>query len=113
MGIPPILPPTPSDKDPITEPAAERLRGFGLAVCRRTVAGDSAGVILDQSHSDGVDLVAMATHGRSGFSRWILGSVAERVLRHAGVPLLLVHAEAEATPVPQIQERTEEAPQTR
>ncbi|HEX7901767.1 MAG TPA: universal stress protein, partial [Planctomycetota bacterium] len=38
----------------------------------------------------GVDLIAMGTHGRSGLSRWAMGSVAEKVLRAAAVPLLIV-----------------------
>ena len=96
LGIAPVFPPTPSEKDPVTEGPAERIRELGLTAVRRTVVGDAAGAILDQSHSEGVDLIAMATHGRSGFSRWMLGSVAERVLRHAGVPLLLVRAERES-----------------
>jgi nucleotide-binding universal stress UspA family protein len=40
----------------------------------------------------GADLVTMSTHGRSGISRWIRGSVAEHVLRATGVPLLLMHS---------------------
>lgn len=98
MGIPAVFPPTPSESDPVTKGAADRFRGLGLTVLRRTVTGDAAGVILDQSHSDGVDLIVMATHGRSGMSRWMLGSVAERVLRHAEVPLLLSRAEKMAEP---------------
>jgi nucleotide-binding universal stress UspA family protein len=93
MGIPQVFPATPSEEDPVTDRVAERFRVLGLAASRRTVIGDAAGVILDRSHYEGVDLIAMATHGRSGFSRWVLGSVAERVLRHAGVPLLLVRAD--------------------
>ena len=42
-----------------------------------------------------VDLVAMSTHGRSGLSRLVMGSVAEEVLRHANVPVLLVRAVGE------------------
>lgn len=109
MGIPPMLPPTPSEKDPVTEAAAERFSRLGVTVSRRTVTGDAAGTILDQSQSDGIDLIAMATHGRSGFSRWILGSVAERVLRHAGLPMLLVRAEPEATSAPAMLEPAESA----
>jgi nucleotide-binding universal stress UspA family protein len=41
------------------------------------------------------DIVVMASHGRGGLSRWLLGSVAEDVLRHASVPVLLVRAELE------------------
>jgi nucleotide-binding universal stress UspA family protein len=92
MGIAPALDPTPSQKDPITAAPAKRLGDRGLQVKRRTVHGFPAEVILDLSHSEEYDLIAMATHGRSGFSRMFLGSVAERVLRHAGVPLLLVRA---------------------
>jgi len=42
------------------------------------------------------DLVVMGTHGRRGLSRWWLGSVAERVLRETGCPLLIAHAEIDA-----------------
>lgn len=44
------------------------------------------------------DVVVMASHGRGGLSRWLLGSVAEDVIRHAAVPVLLVKADAEAAP---------------
>jgi nucleotide-binding universal stress UspA family protein len=40
------------------------------------------------------DVIVMASHGRGGLSRWLLGSVAEDVLRHATVPVLLVRSEA-------------------
>jgi nucleotide-binding universal stress UspA family protein len=93
-GFPSLLGPTPSEKDSFTENPAARFRKLGVPVKRRTIMGNPAEVILDVSHSEDVDLIAMATHGRSGVSRWVLGSVAERVLRHASVPVLLVRAEA-------------------
>lgn len=37
-----------------------------------------------------VDLIVMCTHGRSGIGRWLIGSVTEKVLRHAGVPILII-----------------------
>ena len=92
MGYAPVVNATPSEKDPVTAEAADRFGDFGLTAKRYTVVGYPAEVILDLTHSEEIDLIAMATHGRSGFSRWFLGSVAERVLRHAGVPLLLVPA---------------------
>lgn len=49
-------------------------------------------VILDKAAADKKTLIAMATHGRSGVSRWLLGSVTEKILRAASNPLLLVHA---------------------
>lgn len=93
LGTLPSSIPTPSEEDAATARATERFRQAGLRAERRTVLGDPAAEILDLSHAQGVDLIAMATHGRSGFSRWVLGSVAERVLRHVTIPLLLVRAE--------------------
>jgi len=49
-------------------------------------------VILDNAAADKHTLIAMATHGRSGLNRWMLGSVAEKVLRGCENPLLLVRA---------------------
>jgi nucleotide-binding universal stress UspA family protein len=40
----------------------------------------------------GVDGIAMATHGRSGWSRWLLGSVADEVLHGSAIPVLLYRA---------------------
>jgi nucleotide-binding universal stress UspA family protein len=56
--------------------------------------GDAAGVIVDTAAAEEVDLIIMSTHGRSGISRWLMGSVAERVLRNAPCPVLAVHDEA-------------------
>jgi len=93
----PITRPEPlaSDEDPVTEKAANRFRHAGLNVSRLTVEGDPASEILDLSSNRGVDLIALGTHGRTGFTRWALGSIAERVMRSAEVPLLLVR-----TPTP-------------
>ena len=52
--------------------------------------GDEAGVIVDTAVCENVDLIVMSTHGRSGFSRWMLGSVTERVLRQAPCPVLVI-----------------------
>jgi nucleotide-binding universal stress UspA family protein len=93
MAIPVMVPPPPADQDPMTEEPANRFRELGLAVKRCTAAGNPAEEILDRCRTEDADLIVMSTHGRSGFSRWVLGSVAERVLRHSGVPLLLIQAE--------------------
>ncbi|MBI2861037.1 MAG: universal stress protein [Chloroflexi bacterium] len=42
--------------------------------------------------TQGVDLIIISTHGRSGVSRWVWGSVADRILRSACVPVLMVRA---------------------
>jgi nucleotide-binding universal stress UspA family protein len=46
------------------------------------------------------DLVVMASHGRGGISRWLLGSVAEEVVRHAAVPVTIVHVAPDQTERP-------------
>ncbi len=83
-----------------------RLRAGLLArgVDARTLllTGDPAAVILDVVKTERPSLVALSTHGRSGPSRWVRGSVAERVLRACEVPLLLANpralADAPASP---------------
>lgn len=59
--------------------------------------GHAAEEILDHAQTGAVDVIAMSTHGRSGVQRWVLGSVAEHVLRAAPVPVLLVRALAAAS----------------
>jgi nucleotide-binding universal stress UspA family protein len=51
-----------------------------------------AEAIVDYAEKTGVDLILMASHGRSGISRWASGSVAERVFRATCVPVLMVRA---------------------
>jgi nucleotide-binding universal stress UspA family protein len=58
--------------------------------------GSAAEVIVESAAADNETLIAMATHGRSGLDRWLLGSVAEKVLRAAANPLLLVRAVEQA-----------------
>ncbi len=54
------------------------------------VTGDAAGEILQAATRLGIDLIVMATHGRRGVRRLVLGSVAERVVREAACPVLTV-----------------------
>jgi nucleotide-binding universal stress UspA family protein len=58
----------------------------------RVVRGKPAETILETTSQDRDTLIAMATHGRSGATRWLLGSVAEKVLRGTTNPLFLVRA---------------------
>jgi nucleotide-binding universal stress UspA family protein len=55
-----------------------------------TVGGPVADAIIAFAHKVQADLIAMSTHGRTGPSRWFLGSVADRVVRGAGVPVLMI-----------------------
>lgn len=49
--------------------------------------------ILDYAADKEIDVIVMATHGRSGIGRWVFGSVAERVLRGSNCPVLMIRAE--------------------
>ena len=70
---------------------AKESLGLGAShVSTVVVVGEPAETILDYLETKGVDLVVMTTHGRSGVSKWFLGSVAERVLRRSVAPLFLV-----------------------
>jgi nucleotide-binding universal stress UspA family protein len=50
--------------------------------------------IIKFAHKEPASLIVMCTHGRSGVKRWILGSVTEKVVRHSGVPVLIVRAQS-------------------
>jgi nucleotide-binding universal stress UspA family protein len=54
------------------------------------VDGQPAEKILEVASDEKVDLIAMSTHGRSGFQQWVFGSVAQRVLVHSSIPILMV-----------------------
>lgn len=70
---------------------AEGLRGEGFEVDTVVrVDAQPARVILDHAAEIGADLIAQATHGRSGVARFALGSVTDKVLRGAEVPVLVV-----------------------
>jgi nucleotide-binding universal stress UspA family protein len=56
--------------------------------------GTAARVLLELAREREVSLIVMATHGRSGLSRWVMGSVAEQVLRQTHVPILLLPPKA-------------------
>ena len=55
-------------------------------------SNDVADCVLQVAERKAPDIIVMSTHGRSGLGRWLLGSVADKVLRHAGIPVLLVRS---------------------
>jgi hypothetical protein len=66
----------------------------------RLEQGDPEQVILGLASRDGYDLIVMGTHGRTGVSHLVRGSVAEHVVRRAQCPVLTIHAPAEANGAP-------------
>src|SRR5664279_5994385 len=59
------------------------------AVEIRVVEGSPVDAIQEMAADVHADLIVMGTHGRTGLNRWMLGSVAERVLRQSPVPVLM------------------------
>ena len=80
-------------RDDANDYLAELRREARCSDCRiqtMVVEGDAAGCIVDTAAAEGIDLIVMTTHGYSGFTRWVLGSITERVLRGASCPVLVV-----------------------
>jgi nucleotide-binding universal stress UspA family protein len=84
---------TPADRDQLladTKAFAQAESAPGLTIEAVVREGNTAAEILEQAASMKADLLVIGTHGRSGFERLVLGSVAERVLRKANCPVLTV-----------------------
>jgi len=70
----------------------DKLKKKGIDVESEVLYGNEAHEILDYATKKDVDLIAMASHGHTMMERWLLGSVAEKVVRHAKQAVLLVRA---------------------
>ena len=68
--------------------------GRPIRVKGEVVYGQASDGIINYAEANGCDCILMATHGRSGFSRWVLGSIALKVLRQSGVPVWLIRGGA-------------------
>jgi nucleotide-binding universal stress UspA family protein len=71
---------------------ASQVKLGDIKVKTKVIRGAAADSLADYATQNGVDLIIIATHGRSGISRWVFGSVADRILRSACVPVLMVRA---------------------
>jgi len=78
------------------------LRPGAVAVEAHAAAGSAASAIVQYAETNGVDLIVMSSHGRTGSSRWVYGSVAEKVLHHAPCATIIIRAHVD---VPAFQNR--------
>jgi len=74
------------------EKLQEQLIVKNIDIELHTPYGDPAEKILEVCQRDDIDLIAMSTHGRGGIGRWLLGSIADKVMRHSEKPVLLLRA---------------------
>lgn len=98
LAVAPDLPPTISEKLQLRSKAAahEYLEGLvgrleGLQVSYRVPLGRPRDAIASLAAEQQCDLIVMATHGRTGADRWLIGSVTEGVLRRSHTPILMLH----------------------
>ena len=69
---------------------ADNLRKEGVAAQTAMVSGRPAEKILDYASNNQTDLIIMSTHGKTGLSRWVFGSVTDKILHNSAVPVLVV-----------------------
>ena len=69
-----------------------RLKYEGADLHTEVLVGRVADSLADYVEKNDIDLILIATHGRSGVTRWVRGSVADKILRSANVPVLMVRA---------------------
>jgi nucleotide-binding universal stress UspA family protein len=95
--------PVPTPVDSSMDDARAYLRSLaarpdvqGLPAISEVLSGDSAAGILAAAREHHADVIVMSCHGRSGLTRWVLGSVAQKVARHAPIPVLILRGESPA-----------------
>lgn len=69
-----------------------RLKSEGFKVTVVIAGGSAANVILKTAEELNADIIAMSTHGRTGPAHWMLGSVADRVIHHSKIPVMLIRS---------------------
>ena len=75
----------------------ERLAKLKIVVSCEVEVGSPAKIIVSYAEENDINLIAISTHGRSGISRWLMGSVADKVLHATDIPILLVRAFTKST----------------
>ena len=76
----------------LAERASAELRGSGIEVAPVMVAADPRSALIDEAREEHADLIVVGSHGRSGLSKLLLGSVASHVVAHAPCSVLVVKA---------------------
>jgi nucleotide-binding universal stress UspA family protein len=81
-----------TDAEEYLAPVAVELRNKGVRVESRVRRGNTTEEIVAAARETGADLIAMSTHGRGGLGRLMFGSIAQAVLGHVDMPVLLMRA---------------------
>ena len=70
----------------------DRLKHEGTELHSEVLVGRVADSLADYTEKNDIDLILIATHGRSGVTRWVRGSIADKILRSSNAPVLMVRA---------------------
>ena len=70
----------------------KQFRNDGTKIHSEILFGRAAETLSDYTKKNDIDLIIIATHGRSGIARWIMGSVADKILRFSNIPVFMVRA---------------------
>lgn len=76
--------------------AAARAKGISIHAAQSKAGASTYRTIVDEAERGRYDLIVIGTHGRTGLGHVVLGSVAERVVRHAPCPVLVARAQPDA-----------------
>jgi nucleotide-binding universal stress UspA family protein len=74
--------------------AEDELRGAGFTTAAKVLPGDPREVLVEAAHAENADLLVVGSHGRTGFAKLILGSVAAHVVSHAPCNVLVIKRSA-------------------
>lgn len=77
----------------------EELKGIPTETKAVEREGSTAKTILERAHSWHADLIMLCSHGRTGFTRWVLGSIAEAIVRQSPIPTLILRAKGKSFPI--------------
>ena len=89
----PVLETLEQEGQRVVDAVVSRAEERNLEATGDVIRGTPYETIIDYADERGIDVIVMATHGRRGVERVLLGSVTERVVRTASVPVLTVHAD--------------------
>jgi len=74
------------------EKVAAQLKDEGISAGVEIIHGDIVNTLIEYANEKEVDLIIIASHGRGGISRWVWGSITDRILRAACVPVMMIRA---------------------
>lgn len=69
----------------------DALKKDNIKVTGITKEGSVPDIILEVAEETHADMIAMSTHGRTGVKRWLMGSVADKIIHHTHIPVMLIH----------------------